>query len=72
MSGDYSRRRFNKRMDFSTVLNQQGRVQLDSDWNELAEIMSRRDRVETVGTIGRLPNYVCWQRVDDWARANLR
>jgi Family of unknown function (DUF6519) len=53
MSGDYSRRRFNKRMDFSTVLNQQGRVQLDSDWNELAEIMSRRTRVETVGTMGR-------------------
>ena len=53
MSGDYSRRRFEKRMDFSAVLNQQGRVQLDSDWNELNEIHSRRLRTETVGTMGR-------------------
>ncbi|SOE87083.1 hypothetical protein SAMN05446935_7642 [Burkholderia sp. YR290] len=53
MSGDYSRRRFDKRLDFSTVLSQQGRVQLDSDWNELSEIHSRRLRSETVGIIGR-------------------
>ncbi len=53
MSGDYSRRRFDKRQDFSAVLSQQGRVQLDSDWNELIEIHSRRLRAETVGTMGR-------------------
>lgn len=53
MSGDYSRRRFDKRQDFSAVLSQQGRVQLDSDWNELIEIHSRRLRAETVGMMGR-------------------
>lgn len=53
MSGDYSRRRFDKRQDFSAVLSQQGRVQLDSDWNELSEIHRRRLRAETVGTLGR-------------------
>jgi hypothetical protein len=53
MSGDYSRRRFDKKLDFSAVLIQQGRVELDSDWNELNDIDSRRLRAETVGMIGR-------------------
>jgi hypothetical protein len=53
MGGDYSRRRFDPNKDFSAVLSQQGRVQLDSDWNESNEIISRRTRAETVGTMGR-------------------
>jgi hypothetical protein len=53
MSGDYSRKTFNPRRDFSGVLMQQGRVQLDADWNELVGIISRRLRAETTDIIGR-------------------
>jgi hypothetical protein len=53
MSGDYSRQRFNPKNDFSGVLQQQGRVQLDADWNELVEILDRRWRAETTDIIGR-------------------
>jgi hypothetical protein len=53
MSGDYSRETFDPRRDFSGVLMQQGRVQLDADWNELVEIISRRLRAETTDIIGR-------------------
>jgi len=42
MSGDYSRKTFDPLRDFSGVLMQQGRVQLDADWNELVGIISRR------------------------------
>lgn len=38
MSGDYSRFTFDPHNDFSGVLMQQGRVQLDADWNELVAI----------------------------------
>jgi len=53
MSGDYSRVRFNARNDFSGILQQQGRVQIDSDANELVRIMDRRFRAQTSDTIGR-------------------
>lgn len=53
MSGDYSRQTFDALKDFSGVLMQQGRVQLDADWNELVEIIDRRRRAETLDTIGR-------------------
>ena len=53
MSGDYSRQRFSPTKDFSGVFSQQGRVQLDADWNELVEIFERRHRAETVDTVGR-------------------
>jgi hypothetical protein len=52
MSGDYSRQRFGPFKDYSEVLMQQGRVQLDADWNELVDIVDRRMRAETVDTIG--------------------
>jgi hypothetical protein len=55
MAGDYSRDRFKPLNDFSAVLNQQGRVQLDADWNELNAIIDRRIRAETVDIAGR-----CW------------
>ena len=44
MSGDYSRVRFDSKNDFAAVLMQQGRVQLDSDWNELGALLDRRWR----------------------------
>src|SRR6266487_2013462 len=53
MSGDYSRNTFDPERDFSGVLMQQGRVQLDADWNELIAIVDRRFRAETIDIIGR-------------------
>ena len=44
MGGDYSRDDFNPKNNFSQVLMQQGRIQLDSDWNEQAKITDRRLR----------------------------
>jgi hypothetical protein len=55
MSGDYSRRRFDPRAHHAGVLMQQGRVQLDSDWNEVVEIADRRLRAETVDLVGGAP-----------------
>ena len=48
MGGDYSRKRFDKGKRYSGVLMQQGRVQLDSDWNEGVAISDRRWRAETL------------------------
>jgi len=53
MSGDYSRKTFKPHHNYSGVLMQQGRVQLDADWNEQVAIGLRRQRAETVDTIGR-------------------
>ena len=52
MSGDFSRQRFVPSKDYSGVFSQQGRVQIDAEWNELVEIFDRRHRAETVDTIG--------------------
>lgn len=54
MSGDYSRRRFDPTKHYASVLMQQGRVQLDADWNEMAELFERRFRAERVDTFGRV------------------
>jgi len=53
MGGDYTRWTFNPFKDYAEVLKQQGRVDLDADWNELAEILNRRWRAETMDIIGR-------------------
>jgi hypothetical protein len=52
-SGDYSRKTFSPARNFSGVLMQQGRVQLDADWNELVAILDRRFRVGTIDILGR-------------------
>jgi len=39
MKGDFTRNTFDPRKHFSRVLMQQGRVQLDADWNEQAAIL---------------------------------
>src|SRR6516165_6418312 len=53
MSFDSSRFTFDPWNSFFGVVMQQGRVQLDSDWNEwLAEFM-RRVRAGTLDTLGR-------------------
>ena len=52
MSGDYSRFTFDPLKRFSGVLMQQGRVQLDSDWNEEIDILRRRIQTTTLDTLG--------------------
>ena len=47
MSTDISRQHFDPKNDYSGVLAQQGRVQLDADWNEWVAILDRRWRAET-------------------------
>ena len=41
MKADLTRESFNPLKHFSRVLMQQGRVQLDADWNEQADILLR-------------------------------
>ncbi len=53
MGGDYTRLTFDPRDNHAGVLMQQGRVQLDADWNELVEVLDRRWRAETIDIIGR-------------------
>jgi hypothetical protein len=53
MGADISRERFSPGKDFCGVLMQQGRVQLDADWNELVAILDRRRRAETADIVGR-------------------
>ncbi len=52
MSGDYSRKTFRPGKHYSGVLMQQGRVQLDADWNEQLDIATHRTQVEAVDVIG--------------------
>jgi hypothetical protein len=54
MSGDYSRFTDRPRKRYSGVLMQQGRVQLDADWNEEVDLLERRDEVTALDTFGPL------------------
>ena len=51
MAGDYTRFTFKPQRDYSGVFKQQGRVDLDADFNELIEIIDRRWRSETIDII---------------------
>jgi len=53
MSGDHTRLTFRPRNNYSAVGAQQGRVTLDADWNEAADIQDRRWRAETLDVLGR-------------------
>jgi hypothetical protein len=53
MKGDFSRLTFDPRKHYERVLMQQGRVQLDADWNEQQAIHQHRFETETVDVIGR-------------------
>jgi hypothetical protein len=55
MSGDYTRVTAKASRNYAGVLQQQGRVTLDADWNENVHIQERRWRAETVDLRGR-----CW------------
>lgn len=52
MKGDFTRNTFRSFKDYSGVRMQQGRVQLDSDWNEQAEINLRRQEALITDLIG--------------------
>ncbi|BCH26312.1 DUF6519 domain-containing protein [Mesorhizobium sp. L-8-3] len=52
MSGDYTRFSFDPLKRYSGVLMQQGRVQLDSDWNEEIDILKRRLRTTALDIFG--------------------
>ncbi|MEQ8163551.1 MAG: DUF6519 domain-containing protein, partial [Smithellaceae bacterium] len=42
MKGDFTRLTFDRKKHYRGVLMQQGRVQLDSDWNEQVQIAEHR------------------------------
>ena len=50
MKGDFTRSTFNARKHFTRVLMQQGRVQVDADWNEQQAILQHRDQT-TAGDV---------------------
>ncbi|MDB4951654.1 MAG: putative Pectine lyase family protein [Gemmatimonadetes bacterium] len=52
MKGDFSRQTFDPTRHFSGVRMQQGRVQLDADWNEQADIGRWRDETGALDTLG--------------------
>ncbi len=52
MKGDFSRRTFDPRKHYSGVQMQQGRVQLDAEWNEQSDILGHRRETEAQDVIG--------------------
>ncbi len=53
MKGDFTRMTFRQDKHYTRVLKQQGRVDLDADWNEQNEICTRLDRTTRRDVIGR-------------------
>jgi hypothetical protein len=54
MAGDYSRDSFDIRRRYAAVMMQQGRVQIDADWNEQGSILLERMRRQALDTFGRV------------------
>ena len=52
MKGDFSRNTFNPKKHYRSVLKQQGRVDVDADWNEQQAIHTRRIENEATDVIG--------------------
>src|SRR5258708_19460881 len=53
MKGDFTRFTFRPEKHYRSVRVQQGRVQLDADWNEQADIATHRDDVAASDLIAR-------------------
>jgi len=53
MKSDISRQTFDPKKHYSQVIMQQGRVQLDADWNEQQAILQHRAESQAVDIIGR-------------------
>ncbi len=52
MKGDFTRSTFNRNKHYSSVRMQQGRVQLDADWNEQVDIAKQRVETGTADFVG--------------------
>jgi hypothetical protein len=52
MKGDFTRNTFDHKKHYSSVRMQQGRVQLDADWNEQADIQAHLQQTEAKDLIG--------------------
>ncbi|MGC1310452.1 MAG: DUF6519 domain-containing protein [Phormidesmis sp.] len=52
MKGDFTRSTFRPQKHYTSVRMQQGRLQLDADWNEQADIQNYLRRAQTVDMIG--------------------
>jgi hypothetical protein len=52
MKGDFSRSTFKREKHYSSVRMQQGRVQLDADWNEQADIQAHLQRTWAEDVVG--------------------
>ena len=52
MKGDFSRSSFDPHKHYTSVRMQQGRVQLDADWNEQADIVLHHLRSQLKDLIG--------------------
>lgn len=52
MKGDFTRSTFDQKKHYSSVRMQQGRVQLDADWNEQADITSNHIQTQGSAVIG--------------------
>ncbi len=67
MKADISRSTFDARKDYSGVRMQQGRVQVDADWNEQLDIQRHRERAargDIIGAAGVPRNGVDWEDGD--------
>ena len=53
MKGDFTRDTFRQDKHYSSVRMQQGRVQLDADWNEQLDIQAYIDRITHTDVIGK-------------------
>jgi hypothetical protein len=53
MASDFSRKTFYQQKHYSGVLMQQGRVQLDADWNEQLDIDQYRTKTQAIDVIGK-------------------
>jgi hypothetical protein len=52
MKGDFSRKTFKRKKHYHSLLKQQGRVDVDADWNEQQSIHNRRIETEAIDVIG--------------------
>jgi hypothetical protein len=52
VKGDFSRQTFARKNHYSSVRMQQGRVQLDADWNEQSDIVAHREQTTTRDLVG--------------------
>jgi hypothetical protein len=52
MKGDFTRFTFDPAKHFTAVRKQQGRVDLDADWNEAADIHSHLEGTQSLDVIG--------------------